>query len=357
MTDQQQEAPIRRDAPAEQDAPAERDAPAGQEAAAEREAPTTQDALAGQEAPAEEASPTGLDAVTGREAPAEEASPTGQAAVAGRETPVEDGSVAPPASPAPMRKDRRALWTALRWTAAALVFAAVGASTAYGLTRAERTDLPGLATASDGRWDYPELTRPPLPSGRPGPLDTANKAGSHYADLRALVLPAPKGARADTALRGKDGWLPAKDFLSVYAEKEDREDLGAKLADHGLRHVAARGWTMPDGTRTRIYLLQFGSATVAEDLYRNELSHTIDEPPALRGAALSVFDEDWPEQAAVPGENRSLYVESEPYGAEQVRQAYLSAGDVVALVTQSRKGGAKAVPFQQTVVLQGELLG
>lgn len=50
-------------------------------------------------------------------------------------------------------------------------------------------------------------------------------------------------------------------------------------------------------------------------------------------------------------------MESKPYGAEQVRQGYLRAGDVLAVIVQSRKGAARAVPFQQTVTLQSELLG
>ncbi|WP_181139720.1 hypothetical protein [Streptomyces sp. Ru71] len=57
------------------------------------------------------------------------------------------------------------------------------------------------------------------------------------------------------------------------------------------------------------------------------------------------------------GIERMVYAEKEPYGPEQVRQAVLSAGDVLAVVVRSRKGGAAAVPFQQTVVLQSQLLG
>ncbi|MGW3494592.1 hypothetical protein [Streptomyces sp. NPDC001020] len=45
-----------------------------------------------------------------------------------------------------------------------------------------------------------------------------------------------------------------------------------------------------------------------------------------------------------------------PYGAEQVRHAYITSCDVIALVAQSRKGGAGKIPFQQTVVLQKQLL-
>ncbi|MER6630827.1 hypothetical protein ABT301_21855 [Streptomyces sp. NPDC000987] len=263
---------------------------------------------------------------------------------------------APPVPPAP-RGDRRVLRAVLRWTAAVAVFAVAGAGTAYGITAMDRTDVPGLATASDGRWDYPTLTRPPLPSGSPGPLAPSNKAGAHYADLRALVLPAPKGAAEDPKLRGKDGWLATGDFLAEYAEKDDRDALRGKLVDHALRHVAARGWTTPDGTSTRIYLLHFGTAAVVDDLLDDGLAPTGAPAFRVRGADASAFDEDFPGAAQVDGVERRSYVEQAPYGAEQVRQAYLSAGDVLAVIVQSRKGGAKAVPFQQTVTLQSQLLG
>ncbi|MFJ8199800.1 hypothetical protein [Streptomyces sp. NPDC096152] len=75
------------------------------------------------------------------------------------------------------------------------------------------------------------------------------------------------------------------------------------------------------------------------------------------GAQTAVHDDAFPDAAAVDGIARTVYVEPRPYGTEQVRQAYLSAGDTVAVITQSRKGGAPAVPFQQTVTLQSELLG
>jgi hypothetical protein len=40
-----------------------------------------------------------------------------------------------------------------------------------------------------------------------------------------------------------------------------------------------------------------------------------------------------------------------------VRQAYLTAGDVLALIVQERPGTVPDVPFQQTVILQSQLLG
>ncbi|MFD9393934.1 hypothetical protein ACFWBB_25320 [Streptomyces sp. NPDC060000] len=253
-------------------------------------------------------------------------------------------------------KDRRVLRAVLRWTAVVTVFATLGAGTAYGITRMERTDVPGLATGSDGRWAYPEITRPPLPSGSPRPFDTKNWAMAHYADLRGLLLPAPEGATDDKALRGADGWLPTKDFLNVFEAKEDRDQVGQLLTDNGLRHTAARGWTTPDGTGTRVYLLQFDTGTVADRVY-GKLTSYGGPLYAVRGATEAQFDDEYP-TAADPGSLiRYSYDEVKPYGAEQLRQAYLRAGDVIALVLQSRKGTAEAVPFQQTVTLQSQLLG
>ncbi|MFJ4473091.1 hypothetical protein ACIP2X_37145 [Streptomyces sp. NPDC089424] len=261
-----------------------------------------------------------------------------------------------PVAPAPAPRDRRVLRAVARWTAAVAVFAAVGTGTAYGITGMARTDVPGLATESDGRWDYPELTRPPLPAGSPGPFAEGNTAGAHHADLRALVLPAPAGARETKALRGADGWLATKDYLAEYAE-EDRELLGQKLVDTRMRHIAARGWTTPDGVRTRIYLLQFDTAQVVDtEMAPDALAYAWPTYP-LRGAPDTEYDEKFPESATVRGITRTAYAEPKPYGAEQVRQAYLAAGDVYAVIVQSRKGGVPDVPFRQTVVLQSQLLG
>lgn len=257
----------------------------------------------------------------------------------------------------PAAKDRRVLRAVLRWTAAVAVFAAVGTSTAYGITRMERTDVPGLATGSDGRWDYPALTRPPLPSGSPGPLAESNRAGTHHVDLRELVLPAPEGAKDDAKLRGEEGWLDTEVFLSEYAVAEDRDEFRQELVDRGLRHIAARGWTMQDGTRTRIYLLRFDTAAVVDALFQDGLAPHSSPEYRLRGTDESRFDEDYPQRARVDGVHRLAYVEGAPYGAEQVRHAYLGCGDTLALVVQTRKDGARAVPFQQTVVLQSRLLG
>ncbi|MFF4885766.1 hypothetical protein ACFY2D_23345 [Streptomyces nigra] len=289
--------------------------------------------------------------------PGPETTPTGGLATA--EAPVPPVPPAPEQAPAPEpaapAKDRRVLRAVLRWTAAVVVFAAVGAGTAYGIAGMERTDVPGLATESDGRWDYPTLTRPPLPSGSPRPFAEENGAEAHYADPRALLLPAPAGAVEDRALRGEDGWLPTEDFLKEYAEDE-RTALRQTLKDDGLRHIAARGWKTEDGTRTRIYLLRFDTSAVVDDL-AGEMAPFGAPGYRLRGTETSVFDDGFAE-LPWPGDfPRWAYTESKPYGAEQVRQAYLGAGDVLAVIVQSRKGTAASVPFRQTVTLQGQLLG
>ncbi|MFJ8489826.1 hypothetical protein ACIRBZ_15865 [Streptomyces sp. NPDC094038] len=253
--------------------------------------------------------------------------------------------------------DRRLLRATLRWVAAVAVFGVVGTGTAYGITRLDRTDVPGLATHSDGRWTYPVLVRPPLPSGSPGPNDdTGNPAGTHYADLRKLVLPAPEGATADAALKGTDGWLPTKGFLAEFAAADDRTELGQTLVDNGLRHIAARGWTTPDGTHTRIYLLQFDTAAVAEAILNGKLMNQSSPTYPLRDGDLYELDGKFPDPARIEHVLLAPYTELKPYGARQARQAYLASGDTVGVIIQSRKGSALTVPFEQTVTLQSELL-
>ncbi|MFE0726911.1 hypothetical protein [Streptomyces antibioticus] len=254
--------------------------------------------------------------------------------------------VAPEPTPAPP-KDRRVLRAVARWVATVGVFALAGVGTAYGVVGMERTDVPGLATESDGRWAYPEISRPPVPTG--GSTD------SHLADVRRLLLPAPAGATEDKGLRGADGWLATKDFLAIYSEADDREEAAQVLTDNGLRHIAARGWTTEDGTRTGIYLLQFDTAPTATGVC-SEFNDGISPAYDTRGADSWDFDDGFPTDAAIEGIDRHVYDEVKPYGAEHLRQAYLCAGDVVAVIVQARKGSAAAVPFQQTVVLQSQLL-
>ncbi|MGW6749577.1 hypothetical protein [Streptomyces sp. NPDC055006] len=251
-------------------------------------------------------------------------------------------------------KDRRVLRAVLRWTAAVAVFGVIGAATAYGVTEQKRTDLPGLATESDGRWTFPAIEKPPLPDGSPAPFADGNDSETHYADLRKLVLPLPRGATPDKALAGKDGWLPASVYLDAY-EKEARQDLGQQLKDDGLRQTAARGWTTPDGTHTRIYALRFTSAAFTRIVHA-DLTDNVASP-----ADAPYADEEyggWAEKVNVQYTKRNVFTEAKPYGRTAVRYAYIEAGDVIALVIQSGKAALPPrITFQQTVVLQSQLLG
>ncbi|MFF9567719.1 hypothetical protein [Streptomyces sp. NPDC014685] len=264
-----------------------------------------------------------------------------------------DGATAAPVPPGP-KPPRRVLRAVARWTVAALVLGGLGAGTAFGITSMERTDVPGLATRSDGRWDYPRLSLPALPAGAPRPYSEGNVAEIHHADLRRLLLPAPAGATVDKKLDG--GWVKTEQYLSEYA-KDKRPGLTEILEDLAPRHVAARGWTMPDGTSTRIYLVRFNSTAFAQGLM-DSITASGSEVP-LAGAPETVLDEDWSGGGKVPGTSSYVYDEAKPYGEAQVRQGYVVAGDTLALVVQSRKGreGTPSVPFHQALILQNQLLG
>ncbi|MFC5804047.1 hypothetical protein [Streptomyces formicae] len=260
---------------------------------------------------------------------------------------------AAPAPPAPVR-DRRVLRAVARWTLAVLVCGGLGTGTALGITSMERTDVPGLATESDGRWDYPKLGLPALPEGSPRPFTQRNDGEIHHADLRKLLLPAPAGATADSKLNG--GWVGVDQYLSLYG-KEYRTGLKQDLSDSALRHIAARGWTMPDGTRTSIHLLRFNSVAYAEAFKDESLKVGEAHGAFLDGVVDQDVFGDLATEVTVEYTSIYAYEEPKPHGPEQKLWAYVQAGDTLALITQTRRGEALAVPFQQTVTLQNQLLG
>lgn len=261
---------------------------------------------------------------------------------------------APAAAHAP-RRSRRVLWAVARWTAAVVVCGGVGAGTAMGITALDRNEVPGLATESDGRWEYPALSLPALPADRPRPFTEGNDGEVHHADVRKLLLPAPAGATVDAKLTG--GFVSTDAYLSLYG-KEFRGELKRTLADSTLRHIAARGWTTPDGTRTSIHLLRFSSVAYAESYKDTALqADGADGPKALPDGVEGTVMENFADDVDVPDTSLYAFREKKPYGPEQTRWAYVQAGDTLALITQTRKGEPHAVPFQQTVTLQNQLLG
>ncbi|MCT4356951.1 hypothetical protein M5362_27915 [Streptomyces sp. Je 1-79] len=259
----------------------------------------------------------------------------------------------PAEAPAPKPSRKPFLWALARWTAAVLVCGGVGAGTALGITSMERTDVPGLETENDGRWEYPKLSLPALPADAPRPFSEGNDGEVHHADLRKYLLPAPAGATPDPKLNG--GWVTVEQFLSQY-RKDDRAELSEALKESALRHVAARGWTTPDGTTTRIHLLRFNSVAFAEAFKDDAVQAGSVDGPLLDGVEGVQSDSDVTIDIRVPYTALYSFVEL-PQNADQTRWAYIQAGDTLALITQSREGEAVPVPFQQTVALQNQLLG
>ncbi|SFC26132.1 hypothetical protein [Streptomyces aidingensis] len=262
----------------------------------------------------------------------------------------------PPAAPKPPLVHRRWVRAVTRWTLAAALFAGAATVTGQQISARERTDVPGLATAADGRWDYPELSLPPLPEGSPPPFANANKAQIHHADLRALLLPPPETAEAHPELDGTD-WLEPAGFAGLMDSEEQREDLAEAFATHPLRQIAQRGWTMPDGTTTEIYLLRFTTGAVADALFDREFG-TLGTHKDLAVAPKTEPDEGWPEENGRIGQVTTVVrTEAAPYTEGHTRLAYLRAGDVLGLVVQTHPDDAAEVPFHQTVILQAQLLG
>ncbi|MFD4177351.1 hypothetical protein [Streptomyces anulatus] len=263
--------------------------------------------------------------------------------------------VTPPEAPdAPPKPPRRVLRAVARWTAAALAFGVLGTGTAFGIASLERTDVPGLATEDDGRWDYPELSLPALPAGSPRPFGAGNPAEIHHADLRDLLLPAPAGAVPDKKLSG--GWISTETFLDAYRQ-QDRQSVAQLLKDAPPRHIAARGWTMPDGTVSRIYLVRFNSTAFASGMI-DDLNVGSSAGTPLDRTDTTEIDGSWSSQNDFENTSSFVFAEQAPFGAEHVRQAYTLAGDTIALVVHERPGKREAdrIPFQQTLILQNQLL-
>ncbi|TXS36693.1 hypothetical protein [Streptomyces sp. OR43] len=151
--------------------------------------------------------------------------------------------------------------------------------------------------------------------------------------------------------------MSTRQFVSEY-EKEYREDIAATLRDGALRHIAARGWTMPDGTSSRVYLLRFNS-TAFTDAFRDACAIGATGGFPLVGVADTDLDISWSGGGKVADTSPYVFTEAKPYGVAETRQAYVAAGDTLALIVQSRKGGGGTprVPFHQTVILQNQLLG
>jgi hypothetical protein len=267
----------------------------------------------------------------------------------------------------PPRAPRTWVRTTLRWGTAAVLCCAVGAGSALAVMHPARTDIPGLATPKDARYSFPPLALPELPVGAQGPDATPTGSTTvdnnemtaadsdpillHLADLRQLLLPAPLGATPDRGLPGTRGWYP---LASLAAEYGDSAALTGHLEEQGIRHVAATGWTTPDGTRTEIDLLAFRSSATgsAANIYLDSVVPTV-------AADVQVDTSAWsPHEYGANLDSDQLQLSVQPaHGSDRAAQvAVFEEGDVIAVVVMTNSRAVPSVDLRQVVILQDELL-
>ncbi|MFJ3787993.1 hypothetical protein [Kitasatospora sp. NPDC090091] len=312
-----------------------------------------------------------------------------------------DAAAFPPPAPQQSPEELAARRTrrrraAVRWSAAVLVFALAGTGAALGVTAPDRTDLPGLATKNDGRYTFPALVLPPLPSGKAAPRESKSR---HAADLRFLLLPAPKEAggslapvvfpsptapaSADpstsaapsaspsgtpsatasaspagspsTSASGAATAAPAAAWVPCDAIADEQKEAGklrTLLLQDACRAATVREWTAADGTRTQIRLLGFGSSAEAWDVFADLRANA--DPKDVPGLRIGSV-EGWDTVSGV-----DLATKETPAGAPTAgptgRVAYLSAGDVLGVVTMTNPKGVPTAAFRQVVTLQSDLL-
>ncbi|MEV7211953.1 hypothetical protein AB0O31_02500 [Kitasatospora cineracea] len=273
------------------------------------------------------------------------------------------------------KADRRRRWQV---GAAVLLTVVTGAATAVLVTLPERTDVPGLATPNDGRYAFPELTLPPLPSGASAPSDY--KVRTHAADLRGLLLPLPEGAVAATpppaaspspAASTSPSASPAVSTSSSPSPAAvpglppvpgrwvpcDRDAMLAaddaytlRLTTDACRGAAAQGWTAADGTRTELRLLRFGTGDEAADFFSGALRMT-----ASKDIASWHLDVDGKYPIAF-GQVDVRLSDAQAGGMPTGRIGWVQSGDVVAVVQLTNPRGVPLQAFRQVVALQSGLL-
>lgn len=250
-----------------------------------------------------------------------------------------------PALPDPEAEARRTARKhhTARWTGAIVVAALLAVGSAFAVIHPARTDIPGLATAKDGRYVFPTLTLPTLGPGQPAPGDTVNNpGGQHLADIRKLLLPAPHGAVPDKSLPGSSGWLPEDALITMSSLA-----MAEEFDEYGLRHTAAVGWKTPDGASTSIYLLQFpdhDAASAAGTAFSSNL------------AALSGTGAGHGKSFTPAGTTVTVTYYTITQGKTTTRYGFFADGDTEALIAFSAPNSVSIAPFEQELQLQTELL-
>jgi hypothetical protein len=148
----------------------------------------------------------------------------------------------------------------------------------------------------------------------------------------------------------EDGWESVADFDSSLTGT----DAANHLYDEGLRHIARRGWSTPDGQHTVVELLQFPDHQAAFAV-QGMLDSTT---PKKAGQQRNVVP-----QLTVPSFGDATFnvalrtfdaVDGLP-GKEE-RRVVFGSGDVIAIVTATAPGTVPDVPTEQVVLLEAQML-
>lgn len=141
--------------------------------------------------------------------------------------------------------------TGLLFTSA-VVLGLVGGTTGGFLIQHARSATP-----------LPPLRQALLTTTVPGTADpkdaTTDDGAKLDGDLRALLLPKPAGAK-DTDEFGTRDWFTIADLAEYYKKPTDALE---RLNGLRFRRAARTGWTLTDGTRVEIDLIQFRSSESA----------------------------------------------------------------------------------------------
>ena len=241
---------------------------------------------------------------------------------------------------APEKAKRRFPW---RWAAAVVTALAVGTGCAFAVMAPKRTDLPGLQTAADGRYDFATLTLPTLAPGQLDPTSEANSGDQHLSDIRKLLLSPPSGATRDYALPGTAGWVSRADTVALFGGGQAAKQLQAD----GWRHTAGIAWKTPDGAETKIWLVQFIDNTAESDATTALTTFDGGSAQSADGNDILSFE--------VNGSTEITYTRVVK-GGTATWYGQLAMGDVAFEIVFTAPTSVGLAPFQQEASLQTELL-
>jgi hypothetical protein len=236
----------------------------------------------------------------------------------------------------PVRAKRKFPW---RWAGAVVAMLAVGTGCAFAVLAPQRTHLPALATAADGRYTFAPLTLPTLAPGQAAPSSDVNAGEQHISDIRKLLLSPPDEATPDRSLPGTSGWFSRAATLKLLADPQADE----QLQTDGWRHTAAIAWKTPDGAETKIWLLQFIDSEAAGDaaqVITTFAGQSLSSDPSIM-IVNQLTPVDY--ERVVTGSTATWY------GLAQVH-------DVEFLIEYTAPASIGPAPFEQEADLQTELL-